>query len=269
MSATSITLSFEPSDTNFFDSPDGNLYANHGGQPVAKNDGQFIATQAIRNSFISIYLKEVRHSTFGDSPASLLVFEFTFLTENPQYRIKQAFIDIEFNYTATSPPPHIQSYCPRHIVGDNVKRIISKAGDIGIATSAGLPAIKTQVDFTWGEVTERPSRFTLLSKITKSYSDGHVVNGIRWVLNENANSKEGIPYLIPIALLIKRKDMNFCANINIEAKIPSSMNPIHWFGMFASIRKPITIDITTATTSLEGSLDDVDLEELVDLPDYT
>jgi len=271
MSATPpIKLNFEPSGTDFFDIPDGSLYSfDHSSQSVAKNDGQFIAAQQIiRETSISIYLKAVHHGTIGDNPASLLLFEFNFFTPRPQYRIKYSSINIEFNYTATPRPPHIDSFWPRQLVGEEARRAIANVGTAGLRIGAGHPAISANLGVARTEQYEQLSRFKLLSRITKTHSDGKKVNGVQWVLNENANSKAGIPHLISIALLIKRNDMhNFDTKINIEARISPNVNPRTWLGMFTGVPIPITIDVNTVTGNLDvDSLETVNLATLVGPP---
>jgi len=266
--ATLLNLNFEPSGTHFFDNSDGSLCAVHAGPPVATHDGQFISSNNIHDSSVSIYLKTAQHG----ARMSLVLFEFTFFSPHQHSRIKYASIDIEFKYSATPRPPHIYAFCPRHVIGDEAKRTTKMAAGVGV--SVGIqPSTGVNFSGSWTEGVERPSRFTLISKIVKTYSHGREINGIRWVLSENENTKGGIPHFVPIALLVKRKDArNFNARIKITANISPNLNPTSWFGMSASVPRPIVMDVKKVTGS--SIVDDVDaldsayLETLVKLPAY-
>ena len=265
-------LNFEPSGNNFFDEPDGSLYAVHAGSAVGINDGQHISFQDIGHSTISVNLKTAQHGKYASKPASLLLFEFTFFSPRRQNRIKYASIDIEFKYGTTPRPPHIQCFCPRHVVGDVVKRKITTEANVGVSVGISNSPLGVNIHRVQNEEHERLSQFTLISKITKTYSNGREVNGIRWVLTENENSKSGIPYFLPIALLVRRKEAhNFTAKINIAAKISPTLSPKSWFGVSACIPKPIVIDVKTMTgkpiVDNADMLEDVDLKTLVSLPD--
>jgi hypothetical protein len=80
--------------------------------------------------------------------------------------------------------------------------------------------------------------------------------------------RDTLPILI--ALLVKRNDMHNCdTKINIEARISPNVNPRTWLGMFTGFPIPITNDVKIVIGNLvEGSLETVNLANLVDLPKY-
>ena len=271
MSATQFDLTFEPSGTNFVDSPDGSLYAVHA-SPPAVNDGLAIAFKDLPNSSVSVALRAAQHGTLSGRPASLLLFEFKFSHSGQKYRIKYAAIDIEFKYSQTPRPPHIQSFCPSYVVGEEAKRTITTKGNAGFSMGHGQASLGLSMSASRTESLERPSRFTLTSVNTKTHSGGRIVNGARWVLTENENSQGGIPYFVPIVLLVQRNaPHNFIAKINIETKLSPGLNLKSWFGMRTGAPAfPIDVEevIGRQLEEVGERFDDVDLETLVTLPSF-
>ena len=263
-------LDFEPDGKYFFDEPDGSLYSVHAEHPVSVNDGQFIIFKEAGNSSVSVNLKAAQHGTHGGNPASLLLFEFKFSHSGRKCRIKRAFIDIEFKYSETPAPPHIYSFCPCHVLGDEVKSTITTQHTAGLSVGCSQPSLGVNASTSTTKVLEQSNRFTLTSANTKTHSGGRIVNGVRWALTENESSEAGIPYFVPIALLVKRNSTrNLKATISVEMTMSPGLNLKSWFGMrIKALALPIDVGKGIGQQLEKSDFDAVDLATLVDLPSY-
>lgn len=175
----------------------------------------------LRASIIS-----VTHGDFtaGGDAATLLIFEFNFISMKTSRRFTSAKIRITFEDAsgAVQNRPIVSKIAPS---GSFAINRTTSTRDVHQTVNAGLkgtgPVAGGEVGYVWetSEVKET-THATRLNGIKRLFADFGQDDGVVWSLEEDPNEKQGIPTFLRAGVLLKRKDdVPFRFNIAVDTGV--------------------------------------------------
>lgn len=166
--------------------------------------------------------------TPGGSPATLIVAEFRFLGSKHSRRFRRAMITWQFSNSGDGDGdgggPEVVKIAPYgHFSLDPTSNSVEAKRSVNISAQAGGAGIGNFGTGAMWELTEsinKRDQTTLTGAIRlegRTYGES---NTARWTINENGSQSDGIPTLLKVAVLLKRKsDVQFAATIKVDAKV--------------------------------------------------
>jgi hypothetical protein len=177
----------------------------------------------------------ITHGTLapdGD-PATLLIFEFRFVSMKSSRRFISSTITLQFADASGDPELHPEVYriAPEGSFALNKTTTVKK---IKQSANAGLTAGFTfaggNAGYTWEmEETKNREHWTRLSGVKKLFREYGGDNAVIWSIEENKNEKDGIPSFLRTAVLIRREDdvpFTFTVNVRTEVDFISELRTL-------------------------------------------
>ncbi|KAI0436567.1 hypothetical protein F4803DRAFT_541814 [Xylaria telfairii] len=220
-------------------------------------------------------LASVTHGDYtpnGDA-ATLLVFEFDFLSMKQSRRFKRAKIILTFEDASGNLKnrPEVVTIAPagKFFINKTIdKRDVKQSANISLNASAA--GVGGSVGYVWdmSQIKETDHATTLVGT-KRLFADWGKDNGVIWNLEEDGIKSAGIPSFLRAAVLLRRRDdVPFRFTIQVETSVDFEGKLRRMLGM----EKPDPIDpveldndtnlVDLGIASLDPNMDGVDLENM-------
>ncbi|PLB48741.1 hypothetical protein P170DRAFT_464388 [Aspergillus steynii IBT 23096] len=207
------------------------------------------------------------HLTPDGDEATLIVAKFSFLGQTPDRRFKYARITWDFSYEGSLNSPEVLDISLDGQFIMNKSTFSSNNGynaDLGVQGGVGVTG---SVGAGWTRSLEVTVNDHVSIYGTSRYRDQKVgePDSARWVLEENASQKSGIPGLIRTAVLLRRQPGKlFLGDIEIQAKIGFGNNVMSWFGRKQGVHPVVFNPALPPTTKVydPSNLESVVLDDI-------
>uniref|UniRef100_A0A093Y5B8 Ankyrin-3 n=1 Tax=Talaromyces marneffei PM1 TaxID=1077442 RepID=A0A093Y5B8_TALMA len=231
----------------------------------------------------------ITHGTMnpGGDPATLIVFEFRFLSMNSKRRYTDCHITIAFEDSDGD-----VNFCPEvyRVSPDGLFGILptQRSREVTFGGNAGFlfgPSVgpSANAGFLWElKQTETIIDSARLSGTRKELGDSDKDDAVVWAMQENSRTKSGVPTFLRTAVLLRREaDVPFNVSIKVRANVDFSLADAaadlrSLFGKKRVERvRPVQIDASVDLAQLKVStldpkkadftkLDELDLEQMAD-----
>ncbi|EEA25385.1 hypothetical protein EYB25_002649 [Talaromyces marneffei] len=232
----------------------------------------------------------ITHGTMnpGGDPATLIVFEFRFLSMNSKRRYTDCHITIAFEDSDGD-----VNFCPEvyRVSPDGLFGILptQRSREVTFGGNAGFlfgPSVgpSANAGFLWElKQTETIIDSARLSGTRKELGDSDKDDAVVWAMQENSRTKSGVPTFLRTAVLLRREaDVPFNVSIKVRANVDFSLADAaadlrSLFGKKRVERvRPVQIDASVDLAQLKVStldpkkadftkLDELDLEQMADV----
>jgi len=168
----------------------------------------------------------VTHGDFqedGDA-ATLLIFEFNFISMNQLRRFTNVQITLTFNDESENVKnrPEVFEIAPKG------KFAINKAtstkdvkNSVNTSLNGGFAGVSGQLGYVWetSQVKEKEHATTLVG-VKRLFAKWGKDNGVIWGLEEDPKKKDGVPSFLRAAVLLRRKaDVPFSFTIDVDSGV--------------------------------------------------
>ncbi|KAF2252348.1 hypothetical protein BU26DRAFT_502829 [Trematosphaeria pertusa] len=192
----------------------------------------------------------ITHGTVkNDDLATLLVFEFRFVSNNRSRRFIRSTITITFEDATKgrNVPPEVYRIAPEGRCALNrteTMRNTKQTANAGVNTGT-LPGVGVDVGYVWEvEKSETREHWTIFTGMKRQLGDCREDNAVIWSMEENNEKKDGIPSFVRTAVLLRRKEnepFSFTVKIRTDVDFVSEVKAL--FGLEkADTIDPVEID---------------------------
>ncbi|MCJ1441207.1 MAG: hypothetical protein MMC23_001693 [Stictis urceolatum] len=152
--------------------------------------------------------------------ASLVVFEFEFISQNHEARHRSVRITVEFfdkGGKAIRDPAVVKTAPDRLRFPSHTAytRNRTTGGNIG----ADVVGVNLGVNFTEQTTKVLKSSATLVANSGFSAGKTGEMNGLTWSMKENTTEADGVPSFLQTALLLKHSDRLFYAQLRVSSEV--------------------------------------------------
>lgn len=190
--------------------------------------------QAIGKSHVlQANMTQVTHGSLvnGGSPASLIILQFEFQPKFNNKRFKSVEVTITFKdgESGSGVYPEILDISPKGTWGlmkSRKKTKVSHAVKPGLEAGGGPFKAKLGYEWQLKTTSSQENHATVIGIITGLGADRAKKNTVTWNINENPDTKKGIPTHVQAAILLKRTRTEedplgekFSAKIHIKGKV--------------------------------------------------
>jgi hypothetical protein len=171
-------------------------------------------------------LVEVIHGAMApeDDFATLIVMDFRFTTLSPPRRFRKATITVRFEDAESkdASPPEVLHIAPEGTFAMNQStRTAETAYGVHASTGvgvSGLAGLSLGVDWKLTENTTKTKQAMLRGLRVVLGRGRPPKNAAKWVLDENSDTKEGIPSYLRCAIIVRRKSIQpFLGIVRVDA----------------------------------------------------
>jgi hypothetical protein len=178
----------------------------------------------ISNAGVRGFVANVAHGTFRSSPASLIVFSFSFRSGDHGFRFKNANVKITFAKHFTDSSIHINptilKFAPRKIFGlptvEGKRKLIG--GEISLEVPAGPLTVGPSINIERESEYEKEHRFKTIGNYWSS-KHGTDWDIVYWDIKENKRTQHGIPDRLNVAVIVEREGP-FTAHVEVTVDTP-------------------------------------------------
>ena len=214
-------------------------------------------------------LLSITHGDFSpssDHGASLLVFEFQFLSMNAARRFKSARVEIRFEDASgnVGNRPEVWAIAPKGKLAINrttSKKDVRHQANVGLNAGGLLSGVVGgEVGYVWeaSQTVEKTHATTLTgtARLTEKFGRD---NSVVWELQEDGTKKDGLPSFLRTAVLLRRKDdvpFRFVMDAKYEMDFAGKMQTL--FGR----KRADPVDFVQIETDGKMDLDGLGIEHL-------
>ncbi len=250
---------------------DGDSHSSFRTQNVPGSTARRVLIDRGEALILRVSLASVTHGDFSSSSrsndgASLLVFEFRFLSMNPARRFKSARVELRFEDASGNVRnrPEVWAIAPEGKVAVN-RTTTTK--DVEHQAAAGLTAggllsgaVGAEVGYVWeaSQTVEKVHATTLAGtkRLTEKFGGD---NSVVWKLEEDEVKKDGLPSFLRTAVLLRRRDdLPFRFAIDAEYKMDFAGRVQTLFGG----QRPDPVDPVQLDIDGKADLEDLGIETL-------
>ncbi|KAI3320727.1 hypothetical protein HD806DRAFT_505978 [Xylariaceae sp. AK1471] len=200
-----------------------------------------LATQEhIGKTSYSAYVNHIQYGTFSGRPACLLGLDFSFRFPSLSAgRFSSAEIEVTFEKALNTSKPSLRStdasldpivanFAPKHMIGQVKERESSRALELEIPVTFGVPFGSVGLTASWSKTTSftEEGRLEILGNLAQDDEHDEGANSVQWDLNENKVSKEGIIRSFRgVVLLYHQPQEAFWMRVSVKPVVKFSLDP--------------------------------------------
>ncbi|QYS95165.1 hypothetical protein H0G86_002475 [Trichoderma simmonsii] len=203
--------------------PDGNEFRTKPGKEFSSVVAQSNRSDAL---LMRANIANITHGelTPDGEPATLLIFEFRFISMQSSRRFTSCIISVIFTDANGDPElqPEVYRIAPEGVFALN-KTSLKKSVTLSVDGRVGGQAspFSANAGYKW-EMTERKQKdyWTRLSGTKKLLRGSHHDDAAMWSMEENKNTKDGIPTFLRTAILLRRDtDEPFSLTVEVTSEV--------------------------------------------------
>ncbi|KAK1252168.1 hypothetical protein MKX08_003355 [Trichoderma sp. CBMAI-0020] len=181
--------------------------------------------------YMRVRISEIHHGKMtyeGDHhQATLIVFEFQFLSRLHARRYQKASMTVEFQDTENAKrDPVVINLAPNrmHWLNKTIyKRTVQYGASLGV--TGGVSIASGEANLHWDVEEEKPQKYKATLTGSPGCSKGKTgdENAVTWVMEENKGENDGIPSFLQTAVLLKRNhNRPFTIKLRVRSEVDTT-----------------------------------------------